>query len=105
MEVSWNLQKFPVLNCRSGNKALNFVRKFGEISESFLETVGVGNFLLFSRKFPRNCRSGYVLPLASSSHLKKHLTSFCAFLVPLCTANTITMVDVVQQYLGPTYLH
>ena len=66
MEVSWNLQKFPVLNCRSGNKALNFVRKFGEISESFLETVGVGNFLLFSRKFPRNCRSGYVLPSDSA---------------------------------------
>ena len=35
---------------------------FREISESFLETVRVGTFLVFSRKFPRKCASGYVPP-------------------------------------------
>ena len=62
MEISKNLKKFPVLNCWSGSRAHNFFGKLLEISESFLETVGVGTFLLFSRKFPRKCRSGYVLP-------------------------------------------
>ena len=44
------------------NRALNFLDNFWEISESFLETVRVGTFLVFSRKFPRKCASGYVPP-------------------------------------------
>ena len=58
----WNLEKFPFLKCASGNRALNFLRNFWDISESFLETVPVGTFLVFSRKFPKKCASGYVPP-------------------------------------------
>ena len=49
-------------NCASGNRALNCLGNFRKISESFLETVRVGTFLVFSRKFPRKCASGYVPP-------------------------------------------
>ena len=49
----WNLKKFPFLNCVSGNKAWNFLGNFRETFESFLETVFVGTFLVFSRKFPK----------------------------------------------------
>ena len=35
---------------------------FWEISGSFLETVRVNTFLVFSRKFPKKCASGYVPP-------------------------------------------
>ena len=49
-------------NCASGNRALNFLGNFREYSESFLESVRVGTFLVFSRKFPKKCASRYVLP-------------------------------------------
>ena len=55
-------EKFPFLKCASGNRALNFLGTFSEISGSFLETVRVGTFLVISRKFPRKCASGYVPP-------------------------------------------
>ena len=51
-EISQNLKKFPVINCLSSNRALNFFGKLWEISGYFLET-----FLLFSRKFPKICMS------------------------------------------------
>ena len=56
-------EKFPFLKCASGNRALKFLGTFREISGSFLETVRVGTFLVFSRKFPKKCASGYVPPL------------------------------------------
>ena len=56
-------EKFPFLKCASGNRALQFLGTFREISGSFLETVRVGTFLVFSRKFPKRCASGYVPPL------------------------------------------
>jgi hypothetical protein len=62
LKVSSNLEKFPFLKCASGNRALNFLRNFWDLSKSFLETVRVGTFLVFSRKFPRKCASGYVPP-------------------------------------------
>ena len=64
LKVSSNLEKFPFLKCASGNRALNFLRNFWDISESFLETVRVGTFLVFSRKFPRKCVSRYVPPFS-----------------------------------------
>ena len=39
------------------------MENFREISGSFLETVRVGTFLVFSRKFPKKCASGYVPPV------------------------------------------
>ena len=48
--------------CASGNRALNFLGNFRKYSESFLESVRVGTFLVFSRKFPKKCASRYVLP-------------------------------------------
>ena len=39
------------------------MENFREISGSFLETVRVGTFLVFSWKFPKKCASGYVPPL------------------------------------------
>ena len=59
----WNLENFPFSKCASGNKALNFLMNFWDISESFLESVLVGTFLVFFRKFPRKCASGYVPPI------------------------------------------
>ena len=53
---------FPFLKCASCNRALNFLGTFQEISVSFQETVRVGTFLVFSRKFPEKCASRYVLP-------------------------------------------
>ena len=47
-------EKFPFLKC--------FLGTFREMSGSFLETVRVGTFLVFSRKFPKKCASRYVLP-------------------------------------------
>ena len=51
---------YPVSNffskvCASCNRALNFLGTFQEISVSFQETVRVGTFLVFSRKFPKKC--------------------------------------------------
>ena len=46
----------------SGNRAVNFLGNFWEISESFLETVSVGTFLVFFRIFPWHCVRGYVSP-------------------------------------------
>ena len=57
--------------CASGNRALNFFGNFGDISESFLETVRVGTFLVFSRKFPKKCASGYVPPKNGNCQLSK----------------------------------
>ena len=63
------LEKFPrirkvsFLKCASCNRAHNFLGTFQEISVSFQETVRVGTFLVFSRKFPKKCASGYVPPL------------------------------------------
>ena len=62
LEISKNLEKFPFLKCASCNRALNFLGTFQEISVSFQETVRVGTFLVFSRKFPKKCASRYVLP-------------------------------------------
>ena len=67
LKVSSNLEKFPFLKWASGNRALNFLGNFWKISESFLETVRVGTFLVFSRKFPRKCASGYVPPFSEVS--------------------------------------
>ena len=39
-------EKFPFLKCASGNRALNFLRNFWDISESFLETAS-GYFFSF----------------------------------------------------------
>ena len=55
-------EKFPFLKCASGNRAVNFFGNFREISGSSLETVRVDTFLVFSRKFPKKCASGYVPP-------------------------------------------
>ena len=38
------VKKFPFLKCASGNRALNFLGNFREISESFLESVRVGMY-------------------------------------------------------------
>ena len=62
LKISLNLEKFPFLKCSSGNRAVIFLGNFQEIPGSFLETVRVGTFLVFSRKFPKKCASGYVPP-------------------------------------------
>ena len=41
MEISSNLEKFPFLECASGNRALNFMGNFQEIFGNLLETVRV----------------------------------------------------------------
>ena len=56
-------EKFPFLKCASSNRAVNLLDTFQGISGSFLETVRVGTFLVFSRKFPKKCASRYVLPI------------------------------------------
>ena len=63
MKVGESLEKFV--------EVWEKFRKFGEICESFLETVRVGTFLVFSRKFPKKCASGYVLDAATSSGILK----------------------------------
>ena len=55
-------EKFPFLKCASSNRAVNLLDTFQGISGSFLETVRVGTFLVFSRKFPKKCASRYVPP-------------------------------------------
>ena len=62
LENFQELKKFPFLKCASGNRAVTFLGNFQEIFGSFLETVRVGTFLVFSRKFPKKCVSGYVPP-------------------------------------------
>ena len=69
-------EKFPFLKCASGNRALKFLGTFREISGSFLETVRVGTFLVFSRKFPKKCASGYVPPAEGQKHQTKMSTPF-----------------------------
>ena len=74
--------------CASGNRALNFFGNFGDISESFLETVRVGTFLVFSRKFPRKCASGYVPPPTFvESILGKYFICMGVFLGQITTKN------------------
>ena len=41
LEISSDLEKFPFLKCASGNRALNFMGNFRETFGNFLETVRV----------------------------------------------------------------
>ena len=69
LPVSWKLWYFHInFIFIISSFSFDFISLYQiyQISESFMKTVGVGTFLLFSRKFPTNCRSGYSHQLCGS---------------------------------------